>query len=796
MKSIIFTLLILVFLSDPTAAQQQYGIHGRAVATDKTPLPFNIIRLVNISDSTSNFNTLTDSVGHFNFQNVPLGKYYLLSVSPDCNRKNEIEHRNEDTDLGDLVFPCAVKLKDVEIVHKTPLLEHKVDRMVFNVKNSILASTGSLWDALRTTPSVRTTPGGISVGDKSATIYMDNIQLQLSGDDLINFLKAYSASNVDKIEVFMIPPSNYDAVGGSVINVVSKKNKRDGIFGDIGIGIEQNSYGKYNTAFNLNGKRPKLEYFLNVSGGYGKYRSTNDEYIIYESSAAASNWSIQESNLEKRKSYVLKGGAKYLINKTNSIGVQLNYSNINSDVNGVINSNVASRNTVDSILVTSSTFLSNRKIFSATEYYRLVLDSLDGSLTISATQLWYSNPPSQSMSAITYDTDMKPINLYANSTYSPQDIDLSTWQIDLSKIVEKITVDAGGKLSFIKNINNWNFSESSLKLLNDFTYKENNYAAYISLTRQWKKITGKIGLRAEYTNLKIRSQTSATDSIITQDYLKLFPTAYIQYDINADNLLIISATRRINRPDYYRLNPFTYYKTPYYTTSGNPYLKPSLDYSTQLDYVLKNNYTFSAFYNFSTDKFTNISQQDNDTHAIKDMQQNIGKSTSLGVSFMMGIEPIKGWQINTYVRFSRKTESSNYLNNEYKFKKYIAYLSLDNAFDLSKNRSWSGEVHFYYLTPTIQGIYQNDKMYNVSLGLRKKISEFTVALTVNDLLFSDFNKIDVNYLDQRNGFIYKTDSRGVALQLKYSFNRRKGKNKDVRFEAPENTSEKDRINMN
>lgn len=70
-----------------------------------------------------------------------------------------------------------------------------------------------------------------------------------------------------------------------------------------------------------------------------------------------------------------------------------------------------------------------------------------------------------------------------------------------------------------------------------------------------------------------------------------------------------------------------------------------------------------------------------------------------------------------------------------------------------------------------------------------KISAFAITLNAKAIFFSDFNRIDVNYLDQKDGFIYKTDSRGVVLQLKYSFNRKMGKNKDVKIDASESSAE-------
>src|SRR5699024_1495464 len=128
---------------------------------------------------------------------------------------------------------------------------------------------------------------------------------------------------------------------------------------------------------------------------------------------------------------------------------------------------------------------------------------------------------------------------------------------------------------------------------NHFIYTENISAGYFSLSRSFDKgWSAKAGLRAEFTHA-VGEQKTTTESF-NRKYFQLFPTLFLQKKINPDNILEFSFSRRINRPDYQRLNPFRYYIDPYTYEKGNPLLKPELTRSIELTYIFKNWLTLAA----------------------------------------------------------------------------------------------------------------------------------------------------------------------------------------------------------
>lgn len=109
------------------------------------------------------------------------------------------------------------------------LIEQKVDRLVFNMENTIAASGGDSLDALKITPGLRVENDKISMTGKwSLRVMVDGRMLHLSGEDLMSYLKSISADDIKSIEVIITPPAKYEAEGNSgLINITYKKGRKD-----------------------------------------------------------------------------------------------------------------------------------------------------------------------------------------------------------------------------------------------------------------------------------------------------------------------------------------------------------------------------------------------------------------------------------------------------------------------------------------------------------------------------------------------------------------------------------------
>ena len=80
-----------------------------------------------------------------------------------------------------------LQLKEVSVVAKKNLFVRKIDRLVFNVENTVMSTSGDCLDALRITPGVQVQNNQITMIAKSSmTVMVDERIIPLNGESLIN----------------------------------------------------------------------------------------------------------------------------------------------------------------------------------------------------------------------------------------------------------------------------------------------------------------------------------------------------------------------------------------------------------------------------------------------------------------------------------------------------------------------------------------------------------------------------------------------------------------------------------
>ena len=142
---------------------------------------------------------------------------------------------NENTDLGVLKVDNAHQLSEVTLTAKKQLIEKKSDRLVYNVQNSLLSTGVSSDELLKNIPRIDPTSDGLKIIGKSNVLVMiDDRLLNISGDDLKNYLKTLRSENIDKIEIITNPSAKYDAAGNTgLINIKLKKKLNTGFDANI-----------------------------------------------------------------------------------------------------------------------------------------------------------------------------------------------------------------------------------------------------------------------------------------------------------------------------------------------------------------------------------------------------------------------------------------------------------------------------------------------------------------------------------------------------------------------------------
>src|SRR5690606_35328579 len=114
------------------------------------------------------------------------------------------------------------ELEGVLVTSDRPILEKKAGKLVFHVANTSLSSLSS-YEILQQTPGVLTMGDGISIKNSKTTVYINNKRVYLDDAELKSFLESYSGSNISDIEIILNPSAKYDADGGYILNIHTKK---------------------------------------------------------------------------------------------------------------------------------------------------------------------------------------------------------------------------------------------------------------------------------------------------------------------------------------------------------------------------------------------------------------------------------------------------------------------------------------------------------------------------------------------------------------------------------------------
>ena len=116
-----------------------------------------------------------------------------------------------------------------------------------------------------------------------------------------------------------------------------------------------------------------------------------------------------------------------------------------------------------------------------------------------------------------------------------------------------------------------------------------------------------MGLRAESSNY--HGELTNTGEKFSNSYpISLFPSVFLSQKLKDRQELQLNFSRRINRPNFFQLIPYTDYSDSLNITRGNPNLVPeftnSIEFSYSKTYKKNNNLLASIYYKHTTDLIT------------------------------------------------------------------------------------------------------------------------------------------------------------------------------------------------
>ena len=786
-KRHLLSLLLIILFQNQVFSQIK--ISGQIKNEKNNPVEFIEIQLQN-KDSIIFKSELTNAEGKFILE-TEKGEYSLL-----VRQLGGIYHKqkisvNQDTYIGIInITEKTQQLQEVVITSKKKLIDRKVDRLIFNVENSISASGGDAIDALKITPRVKVKNDNISmIGKNNMSVMVDDKLILLTGDELINFLKSIPSDNIKSIEVITTPPAKYDAEGNSgLINIKLKKSKLNQWNASLRSSYIQSTYPKGSFGGNFDYQKNKLSLYSNLNYVNGSNAPVETNKIYYPLGL----WNEENKRRDFQNSVNGRIGADYKVSEKFSVGMQYlgSFSKPKIAENSLTTIYNQTNSQIDSYINTLSENLGKNNNHSLNLNSTVVFDTIGKKMNINLDYFEFKNDDNRIFNTI---------NLLSANNTSLQDIQNYSAKIDFEHPLKWINLSYGGKLSFIKTQNNVNYFDTTLGTpifvptqSNEFNYDENTQAIYINGTKKLnEKWETQLGFRLENTQTEGVSKTLNQKN--TNSYAKLFPTFYLTYTPNEKNSFSINYNKRINRPSYNRLNPFRWYSNPFSYTEGNPFLQPSFSNNLELNYTFNDNWSNSIYYSHTDNGFEQITIVDNTDNIQKTIAQNFFKTTIIGISESYTYNKLK-WLSSTFSfdwNYS-KSESLIPITNQ-NLNGSNAYFSISNDFNLNKNKTLLFNFSYWYNFKGTSDLDKNNAYSQLDASLKyfafdKKLQ---ISFNANDILstnrpiYTSFtNNIQIDY---KNYY----DVRLFRLSLVYKFG-----NKNINVEKKEvgNQEEKERTN--
>lgn len=680
----------------------------------------------------------------------------------------------------------SLQLKAIESVtingKKKLLLERKADRLIFNVEASVASQGMDGSETLANVPMLKVDDnlGSISIAGKSSVNVMVNGRmLNLSGTNLINYLKTIRSENIARIEVITTPPAKYEAQGNSgLINIILKKNPNLGWSGSVNTGLNQRTYTGGNSTGSLNYQTEKLSLSLKTSYADGAKRSEENYSILgasqnYSRSVRKDMWKELTPNLN----------LSYKINKNSEIGMEYIYAHQKSGMD-IVNEtrNVDTDLSVENLL-TKTFHREKTPTHTLSAYYDLKLDSLGKKLSFAGNFFKNNSDTDVNFSTLKLsDNSIQYVN--TRSIVEPQVFSL---QGDLELPFSFGTIETGLKFNQFKNatdlqyfniINNQYIPD--LLRANLFEYKEENYAAYFSYAKSFgEHWETKAGLR--YENTQAQSFTPSTNLENKYNYGQWFPSAFVSYK-QEKNVFSLSYSRRINRPSMSNLNPFRWYENPYSYSSGNPLLKPSYINNLELGYTYNSKFSASIYYLKLKNGFGQVSYLDGLTQI--GTYLNHYDNNFYGANASYTDKFFKFWE--TSLSLNGSLTDSKIFNVEAEAKNgYSVSYSINNTFTINKNKTV-----FFFLNYSQDLPYKNVNSYfhnfsNLTSGIKVSLmqKQLQINATVTNI-FAQKYRGDMYFKDNSQHFNNYWDGRSFRLNVNYTLgnNKKKRSTKSISFE--------------
>ncbi|PVW13879.1 outer membrane beta-barrel family protein [Marixanthomonas spongiae] len=812
---LLLALLCTTFLFSQSKTQEKITISGKIIEADSNiPLEYATVSFTNAQGEIVN-GGITNTKGKYAIK-VPPGVYTVKYEFISYETK-EIPNKQltQDTTLPTVSLAINTEgLDEVVIRAETTEVQVRLDKKIYNIGKDLTTSGATVSDALNNVPSVNVdVEGAISLrGNDNVRILINGKPSAIAGFGSTDALRQLPAEAIEKVEVITSPSARYDAQGtAGILNIILKKEKTLGLNGSISTNIghptSSNVSGNINlrtdkfNIFNTTGVRyrdaPGNAYFNNQ---YFPTTFTDPETGEEVTTDPRFDRVIEDRLYERQdKGFNTNLGMEYFLTERSSITAS-GFLRLGDDEDLTTNNaRKFSNGSLDETTVRKEREIEEDRTYQLSLNYENKFNDEGHKLTA---DFQYENDKEEERSFITENRILpSPLSFPSEDIVNNETQKEYLAQADyVLPIGENAQFEAGYRGTFENEVTDYILKQEQENgafvrndtLSNIFDYTENVNAVYTQYGNKFGKFSFLLGLRLENTQLKGEIQSNLDEDAFSEtlgvdidtdfdkNYLGLFPTVNLIYELAERENITLGYNRRINRPRGWFINPFPSRSSVTNVFQGNPDLDPAYASAFDLGYLKrwkKLTLTSSIYYQYETDSFERIQEQTgqviNGVNVVRTIPINLSTNERYGFELGLLYNPAKWLRLNG---------SFNYYN----FKSDGSFNGIDYG---TENNSWFArgsakvslpwkidwQTNGFYRGPRNNAQTESDGIVFVSLAFSKDIMDDngTIGLNVSDLL----NSRKRNSLTVTDSFISESEfqwrERSVNLSFTYRFNQKK-----------------------
>lgn len=595
--------------------------------------------------------------------------------------------------------------------------------------NNILEALGYL-------PGVTNNNGMIWLtGASNVTIILNGELTDMPLQNLYQLLYNTPVDRLKNVEVMYSAPAKYH-VNGAVINVVLKTpTPLDGLQGQVRAGYNQAHYGSYGGVLAATYAIKDWSFDLN-------YGLTSNK-----------SWSREETwsnHLYNGKRTMIEDDMRRISqNWSNTIFASAAWKTLKLTYNGQIISDSKSWN-LSSGTLGNHTNASN--MLSPVGYHNIALRyATPFGMTVGGDYTCYSENRSQSLFK---DTD------YLLGSENRQDINRWHVYVDQEHQFGKWQLNYGAEYQHSKDHSSQHYGIADMADNPDFDdiLNEDVASFYAGTQRSFDwGLSFNASAKGEYFHNKYQHNWNFIPQLGATYYKT--PKSIFQLNFN---------TQRIY-PSYWELHGGTSHINDYSTIIGNPKLQPYIQYDAQFNYILRQKYVATLYFQYGDKATVQLPYQSPDALNLiyQTINMNYERVAGLNLNAPFGVGYI--WNATATANIMNRRAKANHFHDiSFDNSKWIFYGSLTNSFKFSQNCPVSVSIDFSYISPSLQGIADLSAIWKIDAGVKwlfgkKRCCE--LDLKADDI----FNKWSPIMTISHAGQDYRMKVRDMARNIKLTF---------------------------